>query len=86
MSNLLICQAILLLNPSIVNLNDFVAYDINGQEVTYDRSAAEAKAAELQAEEIAKQEAAVAAKESAISKLTALGLTADEVKVLLGTT
>jgi hypothetical protein len=33
---------------------------------------------------IAKQEAEVAAKESALSKLTALGLTADEVKALLG--
>ena len=33
---------------------------------------------------IAKQEAETAAKESALSKLTALGLTADEVKALLG--
>jgi hypothetical protein len=34
--------------------------------------------------QIAKQEAEVAAKKSALSKLTALGLTADEVKALLG--
>jgi len=37
-----------------------------------------------QATQIAKQEAEVAAKASALSKLTALGLTADEVKALLG--
>lgn len=37
-----------------------------------------------QAAYIAKQEAAIATKESALSKLTALGLTADEVKALLG--
>ena len=36
------------------------------------------------AEIIAKQTAATTTKESALSKLTALGLTADEVKALLG--
>lgn len=43
----------------------------------------ESKLVELQAAEISKQEAFISAKESAISKLTALGLTADEVKALL---
>jgi len=37
-----------------------------------------------QASQIAKRQAEIAAKESALSKLTALGLTADEVKALLG--
>jgi hypothetical protein len=37
-----------------------------------------------QATQTAKQEAKAAAKESALSKLTALGLTANEVKALLG--
>jgi len=37
-----------------------------------------------QAAQIAKQQAEIAAKESALSKLTALGLTQDEVKALLG--
>jgi hypothetical protein len=45
---------------------------------------AEAKLAEMQAEETAKQEAQVSAKQSAIAKLSALGLTEDEVKSLLG--
>lgn len=37
-----------------------------------------------QAAQIAKQQAEIAVKESALSKLTALGLTQDEVKALLG--
>jgi uncharacterized protein YhjY with autotransporter beta-barrel domain len=37
-----------------------------------------------QAAVAAKQQAKIAAKEAALSKLTALGLTADEVKALLG--
>ena len=77
-------QAIYALNSSINSIRGDIAYDIDGNEVAYDKSVAEAKLAELQAAEIAKQEAEVAAKESALSKLTALGLTADEVKALLG--
>lgn len=38
----------------------------------------------LKTEETAKQEAQVTAKESAMAKLSALGLTDDEVKALLG--
>ena len=44
----------------------------------------DSKLAEVKARETAKQDALIAAKESALSKLTALGLTADEVKALLG--
>jgi hypothetical protein len=77
-------NAIYALNPSVVTIRGDVAYDANEQEVAYNKSAAEVKLAELQAEETAKQQAEVAAKESALSKLTALGLTADEVKALLG--
>ena len=72
------------LNSSIVTIRNNIAYDQEGNEVAYDKSAAEAKLAEMQSEETAKQQAEVAAKESALSKLTALGLTADEVKALLG--
>lgn len=76
--------AIYALNPSIVTILDDVAYDANGQEVAYDMAQAQAKLIELQAAEIAKEQAKIAAKEAALSKLTALGLTADEVKALLG--
>jgi len=77
-------QAILELNSQIKVIRGDIAYDADENIVAYDKSAAEAKLAELQAAETAKQEAEVAAKESALSKLTALGLTADEVKALLG--
>ena len=77
-------NAIYALDSSIITIRGDVAYDANENLVEYDKSAAEAKLAELQAEETAKQQAEVAAKESALSTLTALGLTADEVKALLG--
>jgi DeoR/GlpR family transcriptional regulator of sugar metabolism len=75
-------DAILLLNPSVVTIRGDVAYDANEQEVTYDKAAAEAKLVELQATEVAAQEAQATAKEAALAKLAALGLTADEVKSL----
>jgi hypothetical protein len=40
----------------------------------------------LQSEETAKEQAKESAKQSALSKLTALGLSEDEIKALLGTT
>ena len=76
--------AIFALEPSIKIIRGDVAYDANEQEVAYDKAAAEAKLAELQAAELAAQEAAVKAKESALAKLAALGLTEDEVKAIIG--
>jgi hypothetical protein len=43
-----------------------------------------ANSAKLLAEQTAKQQAEIAVKQSGLSKLTALGLTADEVKALVG--
>jgi len=77
-------NAIRALNPNIVTIDGYIAYDAQGNKVEYDKSAAEAKLVELQAEETAKQEAEILAKESALSKLSALGLTVDEIKALLG--
>ncbi len=77
-------DAIFALNPFVVIIRGDVAYDANQQEVAYDKDAAQAKLAELQAEETAKQQAQATAKASALSKLTALGLTQDEVKALVG--
>ena len=77
-------DAIRALNSSIVTIRGEDAFDVNDNPVTYDKAEAEDKLVEMQAAETAKKEAEVAAKESALSKLTALGLTADEVKALLG--
>jgi len=77
-------DAIYALNPSVVTIRGDIAYDAQGNKVTYDKSAAEAKLAELQAAETAKETAQATAKASALAKLTALGLSEDEVKALVG--
>jgi hypothetical protein len=66
------------------DVDSLIAKDSNENLITLEKNAINSKLAELQATQTAKQEAEVAAKESALSKLTALGLTADEVKALLG--
>jgi hypothetical protein len=77
-------EAIYALNPTVVTIRGDVAYDKDENIVEYDKAAAEAKVAELQAAEEAAAAAAVAAKESAVAKLAALGLTEAEVKALIG--
>jgi hypothetical protein len=77
-------QAILALNSSIVTIRGDVAYDVNENEVAYDMAQAETKLAELQAQAEVDAQVAIDAKQSALSKLTALGLTQDEVKAILG--
>ena len=77
-------DAIYALNSSVVTIRDDVAYDANEQEVTYDATAAQAKLAELQSAESAQEQAQATAKASALAKLTALGLSEDEVKALIG--
>jgi hypothetical protein len=76
--------AIYALNPTVVTIRGDVAYDKDDKEVSYDKSAAEAKLAELQAAETAAEQAQETAKASALAKLIALGLTQDEVKALIG--
>jgi hypothetical protein len=60
------------------------AYDKDGNEIALDFNLINEEVARLQAAVAAKEQAKIAAKEAALSKLTALGLTADEVKALLG--
>jgi hypothetical protein len=68
-------DAIFQLNPTIVVMRDDVAYDAEDNVVEYDLAAAEAKLAEMQAE-------SQAAKQSALNKLMALGLTEEEALAL----
>jgi DeoR/GlpR family transcriptional regulator of sugar metabolism len=77
-------QAIYALNPSIVTIRGDIAYDANEQEISYSKSAAEIKLAELQAKEATQEQTQATAKASALAKLAALGLTQDEVKALVG--
>lgn len=73
----MIHQAILKLYPKVVNIINDEAFDAQGSKVEYDLDAVTACAK-------ADQETAQAAKQSALTKLTALGLTADEIKALIG--
>jgi len=77
-------DAIFYLNSAIVTIRGDIAFDEQGNEVAYDKSAAEAKLTELQAAETAKETAQATAKASALAKLTALGLTQAEVTALIG--
>ena len=79
-----IYTAIYALNSAIVTIRGNVAYDANEQEVVYDKDAAQAKLVELEAAEVAAQEAQASAKASALAKLAALGLSENEVKALIG--
>jgi hypothetical protein len=65
------------LNPNVVTIRGNVAYDADGNEVVYDLQAVTAQAE-------ADAQSAIDTKASALAKLAALGLTADEVKALLG--
>jgi hypothetical protein len=76
-------EAIYALNPSIKTIRGDVAYDANEHEVTYSKSAAEIKLAELQAKEATQEQTQATAKASALAKLAALGLTQSEVTALI---
>ena len=70
--------------PNIIRTIGDIAYDANGNEVAYDLSAVTAKIAQDEADKVAAEQAQATAKASALAKLTALGLSEDEVKALVG--
>jgi len=70
--------------PNAVRTDGDIAYDENGNVVEWDVAVVEAKQAELNAILESQIQAQETAKQSAISKLAALGLTADEVKAIIG--
>jgi hypothetical protein len=70
-------DAIYKLYPSVIRTVGDVAYDAQGNEVTYDLSAVTAQAQ-------ADAQAVIDTKASALAKLAKLGLTQDEVKALIG--
>lgn len=65
------------LYPTVISCIGDVAYDTNGTEVSYDL-------AEVNAKVEADKQAVIDTKASALAKLTALGLTQDEVTALVG--
>jgi hypothetical protein len=74
-------------NAGVVSGNDINSLEVldkDHKSMTIDSAVVTAKLAELQAAETAAEQAQETAKASALAKLTALGLTADEVKALIG--
>ena len=65
-------------------LASFEVLDIDSKPITIVPETVTAKLAELQATEIAAEQAASEHKSSALSKLAALGLTQDEINALIG--
>ena len=65
------------LYPNVIRTVGDIAYDADGNEVAYDLQAVTAQAQ-------ADAQAVIDTKASALAKLTALGLTQDEVKALVG--
>ena len=70
-------DAIYKLYPQVTVIRGDTAYDADGNEVAYDLQAVTAQAQ-------ADAQAVIDTKASALAKLTALGLTQDEVKALIG--
>ena len=70
-------EIIIKLYPQVVVVRGDIAYDADGNEVTYDLSAVTTQAQ-------ADAQAVIDTKASALAKLTALGLSEDEVKALVG--
>jgi len=63
-------------------VNDLIVVDADGNAITIDQSVVTAKLATLQTEYAEKQQAQTIAKASAIAKLTALGLSAEEISAI----
>ena len=79
-----IFEAVRLLNPFVTTMRGNIAHDKDDNVVAYDITAEQAKLAELQAAEVTAQQAAETHKANAISKLSALGLSTDEINALIG--
>ena len=71
------------LYPNVVRTVGDRAFDVDNNQVQYDLSAVNAKVAQDEADKIVAEQAQTTAKASALAKLTALGLTQDEVKALI---
>jgi hypothetical protein len=63
-------------------VNELIVYDANGNAITIDQSVVTSKLATLQTQYAEQQQAQANAKASAIAKLTALGLSAEEISAL----
>lgn len=79
---MIIHRAIYAICPSAVTIRGLVAYDENENVVKYDAAEAEAKTVEMLAQVEAEEQAQTDARQSALNKLMALGLTEEEALAL----
>ena len=82
-------EAIREVHPNVATINGdewgkLQAWDYNGVDVALDQAAVDAKAAELTAAKATAESDKAANKSSAKSKLTALGLSEDEISAMFG--
>jgi hypothetical protein len=77
-------EAIYALYPNVITIQHETAFDVDGNEVEYDKNLVEQKAIELEAQTAADVQKAIDTKQSALAKLSAIGLTEDEIKALIG--
>jgi len=77
-------EALYKLYPQIKSTIGDIAYDANGNEVTYNLQTVNAKVTQDEADKTSQEQAQATAKASALAKLTALGLTQAEVTALVG--
>ena len=75
-------SAIFALYPQVTTIRDHIAYDVNENIVEYDEMAVETKTAELLTQEETDKQAKIDARQSALNKLMALGLTEEEALAL----
>jgi hypothetical protein len=76
-------EAIYAIYPQVVMVDDGTgAFDAEGNQVEIDLAAVEAKSLELQSETKAAKQAKLNARQSALNKLMALGLTEEEALAL----
>jgi roadblock/LC7 domain-containing protein len=66
------------------DISSLEVFDANGKLIAIDSSVVTAELATMQAAEVAAEQAQATAKASALAKLSALGLTQDEINALIG--
>lgn len=75
-------EAILSLYPNVLVIREEIPYDAEDNVIEIDEVAVQNKAAELEAKYNAEQQTKVNARQSALNKLMALGLTEEEALAL----
>lgn len=80
--NIDFCEAVYALYPEAVRNTEHVFYNLDGEEISYDLEAVETKMIDTQVKKEAAKQTQIEAKQTALNKLMALGLTEEEALAL----